>query len=65
MGDRRCENCFFYDNGLCRVDPPMIIGERHTIEGVEYELGWSKVRPKDWCGKHQYNDNWYKKGELH
>ena len=71
--ERRCENCYFYDDeeeiddigsGLCRIDPPMAIGElRNGNLEVKYELGWPDVYPKDWCGKHHYNNNWHKKGE--
>lgn len=51
----KCKDCCYYDNGICRINPPTVgfyTSEFAHRQRVLIESAWPSVNPeKDWCGK--------------
>jgi hypothetical protein len=64
MEEYRCLNCAMFQltddtlkdvdpylqEGLCRLNPPVLIKERSDFVLEKYKGAWPTVRGRDWCG---------------
>ena len=51
-----CKTCVYFDNGLCRIRPPTMVGVtkwEYDEKKIAPDAAWPVVYVEDWCGEHK------------
>jgi len=48
----KCENCRFFEDGLCKRSPPKFTLQYNNIQGRDQSIvAYPDVSKNDWCGE--------------
>lgn len=61
---KKCKDCCYYDNRVCRINPPTVgfyTSKFAQQQRINVESAWPSVNPeKDWCSQFSESGNMLK-----